>query len=201
MAKQEYLPNGDQERAFWLTNFSTKLALHAPVLGVSAADVLSIQADALLFNFSVQQKIAFKTHTEDVTAWKDLLRDGSPTVVTLPAFPALPALPAVPALVQPGIFKRVRRLVAEIKAKRAYTPSMGEDMGIEGAESVIDPSTIQPTLKVEIKAGKPNIIWVKGPSQAIKIYVDRHDGAGFKFLATDTQPDYIAPFRAGCACG
>lgn len=35
------------------------------------------------------------------------------------------------------------------------------------------------------------IKWLKSVADSLNIYVDRRDGAGYKFLANDTVPDYI----------
>ncbi|MDB6025987.1 MAG: hypothetical protein JWM68_2210 [Verrucomicrobiales bacterium] len=57
---------------------------------------------------------------------------------------------------------------------------------------------MKPILTVEMQAGRPVVLWKKQGMDGVEIWVDRSDGKGFVFLATDTQPDYIdtAPLPA-----
>ena len=60
---------------------------------------------------------------------------------------------------------------------------------------------MKPILKTEMLGGHPVIKWTKGHADSLDIHVNRNDGAGFIFLATDTQPDYVdtTPLPAGSA--
>ena len=71
----------------------------------------------------------------------------------------------------------------------------GELLGIEGAEQVMpDPATTAPTLSIRTASGGfIEVVWQKGPFDGVKLEVDRGDG--FKYLATDTVPNYVDTFR------
>ena len=70
-----------------------------------------------------------------------------------------------------------------------YSEADGDDMGIVGSDDLGGPNS--PAIAVNTgQMGQPEIEWKKLGYTAIDIYVDR-DGTGWKFLATDTQPNYL----------
>jgi hypothetical protein len=192
MPKAPYIPWGDQPKANWLDNLAVKLPTYEAVLGLTPADTASVAADAAMFNYIVDMQEAYKTFKQDVSYYKDFLRDGGPGAFG--PLPVAPVLPIPPAPVQKGIFDRIRNMVGRIKRHSAYNQSMGEDMGIVGDEQTIDIPNLKPVLKSRLDAERPLIIWNKGAADRINIYVDRKDGAGFVFLATDSYPDYLDTF-------
>ena len=191
--KAAYFPNDDQGKADFMDNLAVKLPGYATVLGLTPADVTSVVNDAAMFNYIMDMQEAYKTFKQNVSNYKNTLRDGSPNV-PIGALPVAPTLPVAPALVNEGIFSRTRKLVARIKAAPGYTNGIGEDLGIVGDEQVIDIPNLKPVLKSRLDAGRPLIIWKKGPANSIDIYVDRKDGSGFVYLANDSQPDYLDTF-------
>ncbi|MBI4713208.1 MAG: hypothetical protein HY762_07920 [Planctomycetes bacterium] len=189
-----YLPKNDQAKADFMDNLGAKLPDHAATLGLSPAEVASVQADAAMFNYLMDMQEAYKTNKQEVTGYKNVLRDG-PLGAPLGPVPVAPTLPAAPAAVSAGIFIRVSQLVMRIKGNPAYNKqTIGEDLGIVGDEQTIDIPNLKPVLNSRLDAERPLIIWKKGPADSIDIYVDRKDGLGFVFLATDTQPDYLDTF-------
>ena len=193
MPKAPYLPWDDQGKADWLDNFNTKLPTYAGALVITPAELASVAADDAMFNYLVDMQEAFKTFKQDLSNYKNLLRDGG-TGPTGP-LPVAPVLPA-PAPVQKGIFRRIRELVGRIKSTPGYTEAIGEDLGIVGDEQTVDLPTLKPVLKHRLESeGRPLIIWKKGPADGIDLLVDRGTGAGFVFLARDTEPDYLDTFE------
>jgi hypothetical protein len=191
--KDKFMPRTDQAKADFMDNFALKLPGYAAILGVTPAEVTSVANDAALFNYVMDVQEAFKTHKQNVSNYKNVLRDGPDSAPG--AFPVAPTLPAAPALVNDGIFTRISNLAVRMKRHPAYKEAMGEDMGIVGDEQTIDIPNLKPILNHRLDAGRPLIIWKKGPAaDVLDIYVDRKDGMGFVFLASDTQPDYLDTF-------
>lgn len=183
-----YLPDSDQGKDEFLANLSAKLPAYATAFGLSPDDLASVAADAAAFRWTLDSQTQFKTATQQWTSFKNQLRDGPEGGSTAPASPSLPTPPLT--LPDFGIFKRISRLVARIKASAAYTTAIGEDLGIVGPEFEADLSEGKPLLTVRLVAGgHPEIVWKKGRYDALEIEVDR-DGQGFKFLSIDTVPDY-----------
>ena len=188
--KAYYISKSDSGKAQFLTNLANKIGADAATLGISPAEVASIQADAAMFKYVLRMQEAFKTFKQAVSAYKNLLRDGQQSETPSP-LPVAPTLPAPPVLVNDGIFWRARKLVARIKAHPNYNQAIGEGLGIVGDEHVVDRLELKPVLKSRLDGEYPVIIWKKGVADRINIYVDRKDGKGFVFLTTDSQPDYI----------
>ncbi len=191
--KAAYFPNDDQGKADFMDNLAVKLPGYATVLGLTPADVTSVVNDAAMFNYIMDMQEAYKTNKQEVTRYKNILRDG-PLGTPLGAVPVPPTLGAAPALVPGAIFDRISKLAMRIKGNPAYNEAIGEDLGLVGDEQVIDIPNLKPVLKSRLDAGRPLIIWKKGPANSIDIYVDRKDGSGFVYLANDSQPDYLDTF-------
>ncbi len=51
--------------------------------------------------------------------------------------------------------------------------------------------TLQPKLTIKLNVGRPHLTWIKGVSDAVDLYVDRDDGAGFVFLGRLLKNEYI----------
>lgn len=183
-----YLPDSDQGKDEFLANLSAKLPGYAATFGLAPGEIASMLADAAAFRWTLDCHTRIKTGAQQWTAFKNLLRDGPEGTATLPDFPAPPPPPA--ALPDYGIFKRISRLVARLKASASYTTAIGEDLGIVGPEFEGDLAEGKPLLTVRLVAGgHPEIGWKKGRYDALEIEVDR-DGQGFRFLSIDTVPDY-----------
>jgi hypothetical protein len=79
-----------------------------------------------------------------------------------------------------------------MKTRSGYTATMGEDLGVIGAEEPApNPETTKPEIKAVLAAGgKVEIQWRKGGFTGVRIEVDRGNGQ-WVFLAVDTEPHYI----------
>lgn len=183
--REEYLPTTDLGKTLWMDNFAEKLPNHAAVLGLTVAQTDAVEADAKNFAAMVTYQNNLKEYGVQVTAFKNVLRDGG----LLGALPAPPVFSTPDPLVA-GIFTRTAQLVQTIKNHAGYTQAIGEDLGIIGTEIIPDYNSLQPILKYELQSGKPNLIWKKGIASGIKFKVDRGTGT-FEFLATDTIPDFL----------
>jgi len=188
MKKSDYLPLDDPGKVLWLKNFYEKLLIYATALGITPAQVTQVSYDSDLFGWLVTFLNEQKSNLEALTAFKNQVRTGKLPLGALPVFGVAPLLPAGALN---NVFGRTRLMVRAIKGNPALTESIADALGIIGDESEEDVNIWKPILKVRIEAGSPNILWAKGNSNGIKIWVDRGDGQGFNFLAIDTIPDYL----------
>lgn len=188
MAKKSYEPTTDEGKSTWLNNLATKLPTHAATLGTSIEDQVAVQRGADMFAYMVGQVALFDSEKSERVAYKDLLRDG-PVGSPLGDFPDMPVIPAAPTLVPPGIFPRIRKVVARIKSSANYTEAIGEDLDIIGAEIVIEPTELKPILKLKRLAEGVEIQWKKSHADAIRI--EKDNGSGWTFLGVDVEPHYI----------
>ncbi|MBC7447857.1 MAG: hypothetical protein H7330_07335 [Hymenobacteraceae bacterium] len=184
-----YLPNPEQERSVWLTNFSQKLPTYVSILGLPTTTTASIQADAAYYAWVMKSLSAYRDYAQAWTAYKNALATGD----KLGDAPIVPTVSAAPSLVAPDVIGRLTKLVTTIKNAPAYTAAIGEDLNIIGPESVAPkPETLKPLLKVSRIALGELIKWSKQGNRRLVLHleVDR-DGTGWQFLALDTEPDYI----------
>ena len=185
-----YIPNGDADKGIWMGNFSSKLPTYATVVGITAAEVTAIQKDALMYQYILSMLEGYKQTVNNITSYKNLLKHAVGQQ-HLGALPVAPTLATAPATVPEGVFDRVSKLVKRIKASVSYTEAMGNDLGIIAPTQSFDRTILQPDLKVNLDAGRPHIKCVKGYADAIDLYVDRKDGAGFILIGRLLKTDYI----------
>ncbi|MFC2092274.1 hypothetical protein ACFLSV_00100 [Bacteroidota bacterium] len=190
--KAPYLPKDDPGKAKWLKHFASKTPTYAAVLGITPAEQTSIENDSAMYEYIViTVHPAYKSKVQDITAFKNMLRDG-PLGTPTPPVPAALTLPATPTAVEQGIFKRVTKFVQRLKNHPNYTENMGEDLGIIGREMSFDKSELKPKLKGALDANRPKIIWKKGSFvDSIDLYVDRQLNNNYEYLTNDSKKDYI----------
>ncbi len=186
-----YLPSGDNDRLTWLNNFNSKLSGYASTLGITPAEVSSVADDTAMFTYTVNTCNVYKQTAQNMVAFKSLLKHQQLNAGPLGAIPGLPPIPPAPTAVPAGVFDRVGKLVARIKNSANYTNSIGQDLDVIAAPVVVNTTTMQPTLKVSLDAGRPHIKWLKGNADALDLYVDREDGAGFALMGRFINPEYI----------
>ena len=190
-----YIPNGDNDRVTWLNNFNSKLPGYATTLGINTAEVTSVANDTAMFTYTVNISNVYKQTAQNMVAFKNLLKHQQLSAGPLGAIPGLPPIPPAPTAVPAGVFDRISKLVARIKNSANYTNSIGQDLDIIAPITTLNTTTMQPTLKVSLDAGRPNIKWPKGNADAIDLYVDREDTAGFILLGRFISPEYIDTYN------
>ena len=201
MPKSNYIQTNDDAFAAQLQSFKNGIPAYAVALNVSPAQVTAQAADCDYFTYVVAWLKVMQNGAQQSTAWKDLTRGGG----TVPASgaPVAPVFPAAVPAVAPGVEVRFRALVKQIKASAGYNPSIGNALGIEGAQQTApDLTTIQPVIDAQINGGAVDINWGWQGNGAYldicEIQVNRGDGKGFGLLTYDTTPGYTdtQPFPA-----
>lgn len=185
-----YIPNGDADRGIWMGNFNAKLPTYATLVGITAAEITSVQKDVAMFAYVINMQEVYKQTINNITSYKNLLKHAVGQQ-HLGALPSPPTLGTAPAVVTEGVFDRVSKLVKRVKASTNYTDAMGQDLGIIAPVQTIDVNTMQPDLKVNLDAGRPHIKCSKGYADAIDLYVDRKEGSGFTLIGRLLKLDYI----------
>jgi hypothetical protein len=170
MRKKYYLPTRELERVLWLSNFAQKLASHAATLSLSAADVADTQADAAFYAFIINYLESLKTDLSELVAFKNEVANGLIDGLTgsMPTIDGPPGSP--PAVVPDGIFARVKRLVRLIKAKKAYSNSIGQDLGIIGADDGFNPDAYESSIALAVFNNAVRIVFLKGRVDAVVMY-------------------------------
>jgi hypothetical protein len=132
MANQHYFPNSDAERVIWLSNFRTKLPLHAAVLGLAATEVSDSVADIDYYVWLVQTgNPAIQGFSLEGTTYKALIASGTGAVLV--PFPTMVVFTQMPEARLPGVLTRLFLLVQRIKLSSGYNEMIGRDLGIIGS--------------------------------------------------------------------
>jgi hypothetical protein len=195
-----YLPDDDNGKSVFLNTFSSKLPAYAgaAVLNIPAATVTQTQNDAANFAAIINLHEAYKQYVKNITAYKNHMRDGAVNNVAIGTLVAPPALPTFTGTVVGDIFGRLRKLVQTIKNNPNYTETIGDNLGINGAEPpagglATAKAELKPAVTQTLQSGHPRLKWKKLGLQGVKIMVDRGTGA-FAMLATDTKTYYLDTF-------
>lgn len=191
MRKRDYyLSYRDEERVIWFNNFAPKLPYYAPKYNLTPEEVQDMSNSAAYFDAFVKYRAQVKAYDGSLTEHRDWISDGvsngSPQQLLQPPPMMLPEAPP------PGIFKRVRALVARIKNHINYTEADGRDLGIIGSEvSGADLTSIKPEFTIRLVAGgHPEIVWTRQGMTAVEIQ-KRVGDEPWRMLALDTVPNYI----------
>lgn len=193
MAKADYIYTNDNAFAAQMQTFKNNISGYATLLGVSAGQVTGQAADADYIGYAVACQQAMGNGSQQWTGWKNITRGGG--IVPPTGTPILPVFPTSVPAVTPGVEARFRALVKQIKANSNYNSSIGEALGIEGAQQTgPDLTTLQPDISAAVNGNHVEIPWGWGGYAAFldqcEIQVDRNDGKGRVLLAIDTTPGY-----------
>ena len=194
MSKSYFLPSNEPGKRKWLKNFAGKMPTYATTVGVTPAEVTQVAADDLFFTFVCDAHGAHTHTTRDWTAYKHQAAHGT----KLGDIPVTPTPGTPPPTVPPDIFGRNAKLAARIKKHPACTNAIAQDLGIVGAEVIIDPTNYQPILTLSLNAGHPHIGWPKLGMDSLELWVDRGDSKGFVLLTYTTNTDFadLSPLPA-----
>ena len=193
MPKANYIYTNDNAFAAQMQTFKNNIGGYATLLGVSQAQITAQAADADYLGMVVGCQQIMGNSSQQWTGWKNITRGGG--IVPPTGAPILPVFPTAVPAVAPGVEARFRALVKQIKANSNYNSSIGEALGIEGAQQTgPDLTTLQPDISAAVNGNHVEIPWGWGGYAAFldqcEIQVDRNDGKGRVVLAIDTTPGY-----------
>lgn len=198
MSNSRFIPVADNDKVVWLNNFTTKMSLYATPLGVTSAELSSLQKDNAYFSYIISMMEVYRQNLLNLAAYKNMLKKAV-NMQHIGALPTLPTLPTAPPSVPEGVFDRVSKLILRIKGSLSYTDAIGNDLGIVTPSETIDVTTLQPDLKIVLDVGKPHLKWKKGITDALDLFCDHNDGLGFTLIGRLTRNEYIdiTPLGAG----
>ena len=186
MSKAYFLPASEPGKRAWLNNFAGKMPTYAATVGVTPAELTQLSADALFFDYVCNMHHLHTKTTRDWTAYKHQAAHGD----NLGDLPVTPDPGTPPPVVPPDIFGRNTMLAVRVKNHPKCTDGIAQDLGIIGAEVIVDPNSLKPVLALTLTAGHPHIGWAKQGMDSLELQVDRNDGKGFVSLTITTNTDY-----------
>ena len=165
----DFIPAGDDARKTWATTFKDAIATRGPTVGLTAAQVTAAQGLCDAINGRIDDKAAKKN------AWR-----------------------ATVAAAESGNntdFNSLRATIAAIKAHPAFTPEIGQALGVVGGKDSFDPSFYTAELR-DVVLSAPGQVTVtfgkaRGKIDGVNVYSRRQGTTEWKFLARDTQSPYV----------
>jgi hypothetical protein len=175
MAKQDFIPPGDNDYAAWYASFSAGVTARQGTFGLTAPEVTQVTND----NTDIHTK---------------LTNLGTATIAAAQAV-------ADKRNSRSGTEARARLLIRRLKAHPNYTPAIGQQLNVIGAEDMTDLANSRPTLTGTAQPhGIFELQFNKSTAAGVNIYSKRDGDADFVFLARDTSSPYVdnrAPLVAG----
>ncbi|MCX7085069.1 MAG: hypothetical protein NTY69_05970 [Methylococcales bacterium] len=183
MLTQSYFPNTEGDRVVWLTNFDTKIQIHATALALNPAELATTLTDIDFYVWVLQTWYpSIQQSALESTAYKLLIGYGTEShVIAVPSHAAITSPAPTPL---PGVLTRLFNLIARIKIGTGYTESIGLDLGIVGSVVSSTPQTPEYTVTTERgpEIEQVSISFIKYRHDGVSIYSRRNQG-DWEFLA------------------
>ena len=164
--KKDYVPSRNGDKVPWATNLKAEIPTDGPTVGESTSDVTAVETAAQGVVDEVNNMKAAKT------AYQSAMKTATDNMN--------------------GHIAVIRRHAQRMKTSPAYTPGIGENLGIEGDDHVVDVANSAPVLKIsKVPSGYQIDFNLLNYFDGVHIYRKRPADAGFSYLATDTSSPYI----------
>jgi hypothetical protein len=202
MASPEIVPGSDSGAAAWAVHFASKIDTHAPALGLSAADVATLKADAAMVAWAIHTVTAMRASSQQFTAFKEALLHGQ-SAGKPEAAPTSPVFSPTPAAVPPGALSRSRDLAQRIKKAIGYTEAIGRDLGIIAASSseIANDDSAKPSFRgTALAHSEARLDWMKRRHSGVVIQCKRPGDLDWITLGQDNYSPYVdgrPPVTAG----
>jgi hypothetical protein len=191
MSSNSYFPSTEAEQIIWLSNYVTKLPLHAVSCGISELEVANTQTDLHYYIWLLQYwHPAVQRDAREATAFKTLMVNGnSSDTASHPHASTFPEPPLTPA---PGIQKRLFNQIIRFKAGANYNEAIGHDIGVIATGNTVEHPVPEFTVNVELgdTDSRVRIDFKKYGHDGIWIE-SRTNGNDWAFLAIDTVKPYL----------
>jgi hypothetical protein len=166
MAKNDFIPNPDNDYAAWYATFSGGVAARQGTFGLTAPEVTQVANDNTDIHLKLTNLNAANISVAQAVADKRNSRSGTEA--------------------------RARALIRRLKAHPNYTPAIGQQLGIVGPEDTTDLSNSRPTLTgTALPHGVFQLEFNKSKADGVNIYSKRDGEPDFTFLALDTASPYV----------
>lgn len=166
MARNDFIPNAQNDFLAWHDNFKAQTTALMATLGLTQTEVDAVATD----NTNARNK-ALAADTAQAAS-KAATADYRATARTVET--------------------NARNLARRIKTHPSYTEAIGQQLGIVGPEDTTDLSQAKPTLKLEsVAAGAVTIGFQKSVADGVWIYSRRGSEGDFSPLALDLFSPYV----------
>ncbi len=191
----DYYPTREDELIAWHNAFSAAVSSYSAALGLAPAVVTQVSTDATTVGTCLGYLAQAQQFAEEVVAFKNQVLHGALNTPA-PPFPTVPAALTFGLGWLPNIEDRTRQLVNQIKANGAFTPQMGQDMGIFGVSA---PAGVVSVDAQALSASQVAITVAKAGYDVVVVDSRRGGGAWEQIatLTTASTTDARPPIVAG----
>jgi hypothetical protein len=166
MPKNDFIPNPDNDYAAWYATFNAGVIARQGTFGLTAPEVTQVTND----NTDIHTKLTNLDNTAIAAAQAVADKRNS----------------------RSGTEGRARTLIRRLKAHPNYTPAIGQQLNIVGAEDTTDLSTAKPTLTgTALPHSVFELQFNKSIADGVNLYSKRDGDADFVFLARDSNSPYV----------
>jgi hypothetical protein len=189
MPNSSSIPHDDASRSILLKQLSAQLPSYAITLDLTSNEITKIASGSAWFDYLLNSQEVAQNYSQSIFSLKRILRDGpANTDIAMPTSPALPTPPTDTPY--SDIFGFVGPMITRIKKHPNYTEAIGKTLGIIAAATpVVDTTTLQPILSVDLQGGHPVISWKSNGTDALEIEADHGTGT-FSLLTIRMSSGY-----------
>lgn len=164
MPKGPWWPTSLADQLVLIQNFQAKIASYASALGMTTEQVTAAQELCNCFISAYGLTEQSRQTMQALTQWRDLVFYGEPKGSAAPPAPVFPTDKM--AAYTRGVVTQFFELRDMIIASPGYTPAIGDDLGLVGAEIIpVPPSQMTPDLKATVSMG--NTVNISGSMQGM----------------------------------
>lgn len=178
-----YYPTNDGAMLPFLQNLCAKAPNYLTQLDITGGDVSFLTLMCALWNNLTDFQNRAKRFAEDWTSLRKACFDGPPNSPA-PAWPVWNGPGTSPVGLTTGCDTKLRGMIKRWKTAPGFTEAIGEDLGIIGDEIILNPTTAQTEVQVNMKAGRPQISAPLLGFDSVEFQVNR--GTGFELLDVST---------------
>ena len=173
----DFVKRSDIDFVAQLNTFKTKLPTYATLFGLTLAQTDAVNADADWLSFVVLRNNGVPGFAQDWTKLKKQVRNGGDGTI-IPPFPVAPDVSMPPkTTIQPDVEGRFRMLVGQLKAHNNWSKAIGEDLGVEAAETSFDAENYKPEGSAKAVLSDVTIKCKKAGVDGVAIYSKVTTGA------------------------
>ncbi|MBC7721090.1 MAG: hypothetical protein H7068_03650 [Pedobacter sp.] len=160
----DYFPRSNAEQVTWLTNFKTKIATTGVTLGLTPAQITTIQNHCTSLIAAISNVETKKTDLAAAVKAKEIASQTDAGALRIE--------------------------VARYKTLATYLPTMGQDLGIIGTATTFDAASYKAKITAEMYAGFVRVKFTKNGTDGVNIYHRQKGEVTWQFLARDTKSPY-----------
>ncbi len=160
----DYFPSEEANQRAWIVQFLAQLTNYSTTLGLSAGEVSGVTTAGMSATTAMDDLVSKNNAYESALAERDTVLKNFTTTL--------------------------RPLVRRMKSATAYTPTIGETLGIVGENTPVDPTQIKPSLTATVNIGFVRLRVRRDGAENVAVYCRRVAETDWTLLGRATRAVY-----------